>query len=86
MEKEYEQEVEKHKDEFKKNELTIVTGYTNDFERSFVNAVEPEGAIIVRDSGINSYINMTKTEERMFLTNNLIISEYPDKVIPSLYT
>lgn len=76
----------KHMSDFNKEDVVLVTGYTNDFERRLVNNIDPKGSIIVRDSGIDSYINMTKIEEKLFTQNNLIVSEYPDKVIPSLYT
>lgn len=82
----FEKEALKHKKDFKQQNFSMVLGYTNDFERLFINSIKPEESIIVRDSGINSGINMTKIEEAMFLKNNLIISEYPDKVIPSLHT
>ncbi len=75
-----------HLDESKKLDITLVSGYTNEFERRFINNVNPKGLIIVRDSGIDSYINMTRIEEQHFLQDNLLVSEYPDKVIPSLYT
>ncbi len=76
----------KHKNQMNENKINLITGYSSDFERSLLNSSIPENSIIIRDSGINSYINMTKIEEEMFLKNNLLISEYPDKVIPSLYT
>lgn len=76
----------KHKKDFKENKLTIVTGFSNDFEKSFINNIKPEGMIIVRDSGIDSHINMSKIEESSFIKKNLIVSEYPEKVIPSLHT
>ncbi len=78
--------VQKHYKETKKEDITLISGYTNEFERRFVNNVNPKGMIIVRDSGIDSYINMTRIEEEHFIQDNLIISEYPDKVIPSLNT
>ena len=75
-----------HKNEMEEDDILGVTGYTNDFERSLLNGLIPRDSIIVRDSGICSYINMTKIEEELFIKNNLLLSEYPDKVIPSLYT
>lgn len=83
---EYNEIISKHKKEFLENKITMVSGYANDFERRFINNIKPVNSIIVRDSGIDSYINMTKIEEELLLQNNLIISEYPDKVIPSLHT
>ncbi len=82
----YDVEAKLHKSKFESEDISIITGYSNEFERSFVNSVKPNSSIIVRDSGIDSYINMTKIEEQLFLQKNLIVSEYPDKVIPSLYT
>ena len=75
-----------HKKQMDENNILLISGYTNDFERSLLNGVIPNNSIIIRDSGINSYINMTKIEEELFKKNNLLLSEYPDKVIPSLYT
>ncbi len=75
-----------HRNEIKKEKISLITGYSNDFEKYFVNSIKPNNSIIIRDSGINSYINMTRIEEELFIKDNLIISEYPDKVIPSLYT
>ncbi len=69
-----------------KNKTAIITGYTNEFERKFINSSKPKGMIIVRDSGIDSYINMTRIEETFLVQENLIVSEYPSKVIPSLHT
>ncbi|NQX83149.1 MAG: DNA-processing protein DprA [Mycoplasmataceae bacterium] len=82
----YDKTILKHKDDFLKNELVIVTGYTNDFERKFIDNAKPKNWIIIKDSGIDSYINMSKIEEDFLSKTNLIISEYPDKVIPSPYT
>lgn len=65
--------------------ITLISGYSSEFERQFINNVSPKGMIIVRDSGIESNINMTKIEEKSFINNNVIISEYADKIIPSLH-
>ncbi len=75
-----------HKQECEQSDIVLVSGYTNEFERRYINSTGPKGMIIVRDSGINSYINMTRVEETHLIENNLLVSEYPDKVIPSLYT
>lgn len=83
---EYEKIWKDHKDEADKNEITIVSGYTSSFERGYINTIDAKNIILVRDSGIDSYINMTKIEESYFTKENLIISEYPNKVIPSLHT
>lgn len=66
--------------------VTLVTGFSNDFEKKLVTNISMKGSIIVKDSGIDSNINMSKIEENALAIDNLIISEYPDKVIPSLYT
>lgn len=70
----------------KEEGFALITGYSSEFERKNINSNPPINAIIVRDCGIDSHINMTKIEEGAFLKENIIISEYPDKVIPSLYT
>ncbi len=75
-----------HKRQADENDTVLITGYTNEFERKLINELEPKEMIIVRDSGIDSYINMTQLEERQIRRGNLIVSEYPDKVIPSLNT
>ncbi len=82
----FSKEAAKHKTDADKENITIVSGYSNDFEKKYVNNIFLKDMIIVKDSGINSYINMTKVEEKLFLQNNLIISEYPDKVIPTMNT
>ncbi len=73
-------------DQIDKADYNVVSGYTNDFERKFINSTKPKGMIIIKDSGIDSYINMTRIEERYLMKDNLIVSEYPGKVIPSLHT
>ncbi len=83
---EYNKVALKHFKEAQDNNITLISGYTNEFERRFINNMKPKGMIIVRDSGIDSYINMTRIEEEHFIKDNLIVSEYPDKVIPSLHT
>lgn len=75
-----------HKKQSEESNLTLISGYTSEFERRFINNIPTDGMIIVRDSGIDSYINMTRIEEKHFIEKNLIVSEYPEKVIPSLYT
>ncbi len=81
---EYNNVVMEHKKEMEGGHITPISGYTNEYERKVINNLNPKGMIIVRDSGIDSYINMTRIEEEHFIQDNLIISEYPDKVIPSL--
>lgn len=76
----------KQKKEMDKNNIIMVSGFTNNFEKSMLNVLNPTNSIIIRDAGINSYINMSKLEEEHFIKNNLILSEYPGKVIPSLET
>ncbi len=83
---EYNIAAEKHFKESSKEGITLISGYTSEFERRYINNVNPKDMIIVRDAGIDSYINMTRIEEEHFIKDNLIVSEYPDKVIPSLYT
>ncbi len=83
---EYNDIAKEHKKELDSMKGVIITGYTSEFERRFVNGVIPKGIVIVRDSGINSNINMTRIEEKAFMEGNLIVSEYPGKVIPSLHT
>lgn len=78
-------EISKHKMEFKENNIIQISGYSNDFEKSLLNNLKPKNMIIVRDSGINSYINMSKIEEELFLQKNLILTEYPGDVIPSFH-
>ncbi len=75
-----------HKEQFDNDDKVVISGYTNEFERRYLNGINPKNMIIVRDAGIDSYINMTKIEEKCFLEDNLIVSEYPNKVIPSLHT
>ncbi len=82
----YNEIAKEHKKEIDEIGNVVISGYTNEFERGFINGVIPNDVIIVRDSGIDSYINMTRVEEKQFLENNLIVSEYPNKVIPSLNT
>lgn len=73
-------------DEMNNEGITLISGYSSEFERNFIQNIIPKGMIIVRDCGIDSHINMTRIEEASFLKNNIIISEHPDKVIPSLYS
>ncbi len=86
LSEETEEAMIKQYEDSKLNGITIVSGYTNEFERKILNTIEPEGMIIVKDSGIDSYINMSRIEERMLIQNNLIVSEYPSKTLPSLST
>lgn len=82
----YDEYAVQHKEQFDDEEITLISGYTTDFERKLLNNIDSRKMIIVRDSGIESNINMTKIEERQFLMSNLIISEYPDKLIPSMHS
>jgi DNA processing protein len=82
---EFEESSSKHFKEENK-ELILVSGYSSDFERSLLNNVKPKNSIIVKDAGINSYVNMSKLEQEYFEKNNLVVSEYPDKVIPAFST
>ncbi len=77
---------EKHYKEAKRIKTTLITGYSSNFERTLVNKLDIKDAIIIRDSGIDSYINMTKLEERHLMKSNVIVSEYPGKYIPSLHS
>lgn len=71
---------------FAKFDLTPISGYSSEFERQMINNNPPKDMIIVKDSGINSSINMTAIEEQTLIVNNVIVSEYPYDVIPSLHT
>lgn len=71
---------------FVENKFIRISGYSTDFERKLLDDYSPKNEIIIRDCGINSTINMTKLVENKYIKNNLIISEYPEKVAPSLYT
>ncbi|BDU67704.1 MAG: DNA processing/uptake protein [Candidatus Tyloplasma litorale] len=82
----YNKEAIKHKKELKILRIPQITGFTNSFEKNLLYNIDLEDLIIVKDSGIDSYINMTKIEEKNFLEKNLIISEYPSKVMPSFQT
>ncbi len=75
-----------HKKQSDECGLTLVSGYSSEFEKSYLNTISVKGMVLVKDSGIESYINMTKIEETHFIEENIIVSEYPNKVTPSLYT
>ena len=66
-------------------EFTLVSGYSSEFEKSLILNHPPKDMIIVRGEGIDSTIGMTQLEEEMLMKDNLIISEYPQKVVPSLH-
>ncbi len=66
-------------------EFTLVSGYSSEFEKRLINNNPPKGMIIVRGEGIESNIGMKPIEEQMLMKDNVIISEYPGKVLPSLY-
>gem|GEM_PF-2114460 len=68
------------------NKIIMITGCTNDFEKHLLKNNVSKKIIIIKDSGINSYISMSRSKENIFTKNNLLISEYPEKVIPSLHT
>lgn len=71
---------------FKENKLIRVSGYTTYFERNLLNDYFPKNEIIIIDCGINSTMNMSKSIKNKFIEDNLIISEYPNKIISSLYS
>lgn len=74
------------KKDFVTNDIVLVTGVTNQFEKYFVKNHSFKQTIFVKDEGINSILTINAEKENKILKENLIVSEYPDKVIPSLYT
>ncbi len=83
---EFKNVMNEHKNQSDDCYLTLVSGYSSEFERSYLNSIEVKGMVIVKDSGIDSYVNMTKIEETLFIKDNVIVSEYPNRVTPSMYT
>ncbi len=75
-----------HAKELNNEGITIVSGLNSEFENSFIENIKPKQTIFIKSSGIDSYIEMSKTSENILAEDNLILSEYPDLVIPSLYT
>ena len=78
--------VKQNVNEAKDLDMSLVSGYSSEFERSFLKNNPPKDMIIVKDSGIDSTINMSRLEEAVFTKDNIVVSEFPGKVIPSYYT
>ncbi len=67
--------------------LTSITGCSHYFEKFFLRNSDFKNTILVKDSGIKTNICFDEKSENKFLdNNNLILSEYPDFVIPTLNT
>lgn len=67
--------------------IQLLTGQTDVFEYYLVNKTKKCNIIVIKDSGINSNLIISKEiENKIIKDNGLIISEYPGYVIPSLQT
>ena len=77
------EEIEDSYKKFKKNDLTIVNGYSSTYERQLVEHYK-ENMIIVKDGGIFNTLVITKElQEKFIKNNNLILTEYPGFTVPS---
>ncbi|BDV03434.1 MAG: DNA processing/uptake protein [Candidatus Hepatoplasma scabrum] len=72
------------KNQFDKNNIIILIGQSNLFENNFIKNCNLKKLILIKDSGIYSQtIIDSKIEETLLQNESLIISEFPDYILPT---
>ncbi len=75
-----------HKIQLENLGCSIITGYTDTFERKLVDSLQLRKSIIIKDSGIDSFSNIDEEKQKRLADENLIVSEYPGNSTPSLHS